>query len=121
MDSEDKHVIAMLAIVCAAILGLIGFSLVSCGNEINATIETEIKAAQDVSPAIEHANGCPLDAIEYDTPAFSSGGKALKVTDRFSKSEWWLVKIGGEWVVLPIESKETANVGSVTPHLKVGA
>jgi hypothetical protein len=109
MDSEDKFAIAALAIGCAATLGLIGFSLVSCGNEINATIEAEIKAAQDVSPAIEHANGCPLDAIEYDAPAFASGGKALKVTDRFSKSEWWLVKVGGEWVSLPIESEEAGK------------
>ena len=106
MDSDDKFAIAGMIVICAATLGLIGFSLVSCGNEINATIETEIKAAQDVSPAIEHANGCPLDAVEYDAPAFASGGKALKVTDRFSKSEWWLVKVGGEWVSLPIESEE---------------
>jgi len=109
MDSDDKFAISPLIIVCATVFGM-ACSLVSCGNDINAAMEAEVKAAQDASPAIEHANGCTLDAIEYDTPAFSSGGKALKVTDRFSKSEWWLVKIGGEWVVLPIESKE-ADVG----------
>ena len=108
MDSEDKFTIAALAIGCATVLGLI-FLLVSCGNDVKATMEAEIKAAQDVSPTIEHANGCPLDAIEYDAPAFASGGKALKVTDRFSKSEWWLVKMGGEWVSLPIESEEAGK------------
>ena len=110
MDGDDKFTIAGMIVICATILGMIGM-LVSCGNELNTATEAEIKAAQDVSPAIEHANGCPLDAIEYDAPAFASGGKALKVTDRFSKSEWWLVKIGGEWVVLPIESKEAVDVG----------
>jgi len=124
MDSDDKFAISPLIIVCATVFGM-ACSLVSCGGEVNAAIDSVNKAmddtnaainasrrtAQDVSLAIEHANGCPLDAVEYDAPAFASGGKALKVTDRFSKSEWWLVKIGGEWVSLPIESEETANVG----------
>jgi hypothetical protein len=70
-------------------------------------MEADERTAQDVSPAIEHANGCPLDAVAYDAPAFANrDSKALKVVDRFGKQEWWLVKMGGEWVVLPIESKE---------------
>ena len=124
MDSDDKFAISPLIIVCATVFGM-ACSLVSCGGEVNAAIDSVNKAmddtnaainasrrtAQDVSPAIEHANGCPLDAVAYDAPAFANrGSKALKVTDRFSKSEWWLVKMGGEWVVLPIESKE-ADVG----------
>ena len=108
MNSDDKSTIAIVIIACVTVIGLT-FLLVSCGNDVKATMEAEIKAAQDVSPAIEHANGCPLDAVEYAAPAFASGGKALKVTDRFSKSEWWLVKIGGEWVSLPIESEEAGK------------
>jgi hypothetical protein len=106
MDSDDKFTIAMMIIVCATVIGLTGL-LVSCGNDINSTMEADERTAQDVSPAIEHANGCPLDAVAYDAPAFANrGSKALKVVDRFGKQEWWLVKMGGEWVVLPIESKE---------------
>lgn len=39
----------------------------------------------------------------YDTPAFADhDSKSLKVADRFSKSEWRLVRMGGEWIALPI-------------------
>jgi hypothetical protein len=101
----------MMIIVCATVIGLTGL-LVSCGNDINSTMEADERTAQDVSPAIEHANGCSLDAVAYDAPAFANrGSKALKVVDRFGKQEWWLVKMGGEWVVLPIESKEAVDVG----------
>jgi hypothetical protein len=106
MDGDDKFTIAMMIIVCATVIGLTGL-LVSCGNDINSTMEADERTAQDVSPAIEHANGCPLDAIAYDAPAFANNGSnALKVVDRLSGDSWWLVKIGTEWVVLPIESKE---------------
>jgi hypothetical protein len=108
MNSDDKFAIAGMIVICATILGMIGM-LVSCGNELNTATEADEKTVQDVSLAIEHANGCPLDAVEYDAPAFASGGKALKVTDRFSKSEWWLVKMGGKWVTLPIESEEAGK------------
>ena len=111
MDSEDKLAIATLAIGCATLI-VITSLLVSCGDEINTATEADEKTMQDVSPAIEHANGCPLDAVAYDAPAFANrGSKALKVVDRFGKQEWWLVKMGGEWVVLPIESKEAVDVG----------
>lgn len=111
MDSYDKFAIAGLVVCCATFLGLTGL-LVSGGNEINTAIETDGKTAQDASLAIERANGCPLDAVAYNRPAFANNGsKALKVVDRFSKQEWWLVKMGTEWVVLPIESDEVVNVG----------
>jgi len=109
MDSDDKFAISPLIIVCATVFGM-ACSLVSCGNDINAAMEAEVKAAQDASPAIEHANGCPLDAVAYDAPAFANrGSKALKVVDRLSGDSWWLVKMGTEWVVLPIESKEASE------------
>lgn len=111
MDSEDKFAIAMMAIGCATLLGLTGL-LVPYGDEINAAIDASKKASQDVSPAIEHANGCPLDAVAYDAPKFaSSWSDAYKVTDRFSKQEWWIVRMDGKWVVLPITNAEAANVG----------
>lgn len=111
MDSDDKFAIAALMVCCATVLGLTGL-LVSCGNEINTAIEADEKAAQDASLAIEHANGCPLDAVAYDAPAFASGwNDAYKVTDRFNGQSWWMIKMDGKWVVLPIESKEAVDVG----------
>lgn len=125
MDGDEKFAITTLIIVCATVFGM-ACLLVSCGNDINGAIDSVNKAmddtnaainasrrtAQDVSPAIEHANGCPLDAVAYDTPAFAnSWNDAYKVTDRFSGQSWWMVKMGRSWVVLPIESEETANVG----------
>lgn len=125
MDGDDKFAISPLIIVCATVFGM-ACSLVSCGKDINGAIDAANKAmddtnaainasrrtAQDVSPAIEHANGCPLDAVAYDAPAFANrGSKALKVVDRLSKQEWWLVKMGRSWVALPIESEEVVNVG----------
>lgn len=70
------------------------------------------KASDDLSgisgiKEAERRNGCPLDAIRYDAPAFTRGypkadNHSYKVRDRTSGSEWWLVYIDGEWVVLPI-------------------
>ena len=108
-DGDDKFVIVELVVCCAIALGLTGL-LVSCGNEVNAAIEADVRAAQDVSPAIEHANGCPLDAIAYDAPAFADhDSKALKVTDRLNGQSWWLVRMGAGWAVLPIGSEEVSK------------
>lgn len=108
MDSDDKFAVAM-KIVCATLIGM-ACSLMSCSDEVNAAIEASKEATQDAPVQVEHANGCPLDAVVYDAPAFANrGSKALKVVDRFGKQEWWLVKMGGEWVVLPIEGKEASE------------
>lgn len=107
MNSDDKFAIAIVTIACVTAIGLTCM-LVSCGNDVNAAIEADQKAAQ----TIEHANGCPLDAVAYDAPAFANvGSKSYKVTDRFGGASWWLVKMGRSWVVLPIESKEAVDVG----------
>lgn len=111
MDGGDRFVIVGLVFWCAIALGMTGL-LVSCGNEINAAIEADQKAAQeqDVPPTIEHANGCPLDAVAYDVPAFADhDSKALKVTDRLSGQSWWLVRMGAGWIVLPIGSEEAGK------------
>ena len=111
MDSDDKFAIAMMIIACATLI-VITSLLVSCGDEINTATETDEKTVQDVSPAIEHANGCPLDAVAYDAPKFASPVMPMvKVVDRLSGSSWWLVNMYNEWVVLPITNTEAANVG----------
>lgn len=121
MDSDDKFAISPLVIVCATVFGM-ACSLVSCDKDINGAIDAANGAIEDTnraiedtneqiargsSPAIEHANGCSLDAVAYDAPAFADhDSNVLKVTDRFSGASWWLVKMGTEWVVLPIESSK---------------
>jgi hypothetical protein len=109
MDSDDKFAITTLIVCCATLIGLVVL-LVSCGNDINAEIEAS-KQTQDAPVQVEHANGCPLDAVVYDAPAFS-GEPCYKVVDRTSGAQWWMVKMGKEWVALPlpIAGKE-ADVG----------
>jgi hypothetical protein len=108
MDIDEKFAVAM-KIVCATAIG-IACSLISCSDEVNAAIEASKEATQDAPVQVEHANGCPLDAVAYDAPAFENrGSKALKVTDRFSGASWWLVKMGRSWVALPIESEEAGK------------
>jgi hypothetical protein len=84
----------------------------SMDAEATEDVASVSQSEPDVSPTIEHANGSPLDAVAYDTPAFvNHGSKALKVVDRTSGASWWLVKMGRSWVALPIEGKEVENAG----------
>lgn len=88
--------------------GALGVILVAydCQSEATASAET----VEELN--VEKANGCPLDAVVYDAPKFANGwGDAYKVTDRFSKQEWWIVRMDGKWVVLPITNTETTDVG----------
>lgn len=118
MDSDGcgcVYVIWTIAFVIALVTFM--FSGCDCGQQSSATAATDDVATSsqdspDVSPTIERANGCPLDAVAYDAPAFASGwNDAYKVTDRFSGQSWWMIKMDGKWVVLPIESKEAVDVG----------
>lgn len=90
---------------------------VGCGLPDNMTDcrDGVATVSPSVSQAVEHANSCPLDAVAYDAPKFANGWNdayAYKVTDRFSGQSWWMIKIDGKWVVLPIESsKEVENAG----------
>lgn len=44
---------------------------------------------------------CPLDAVEYRSPAFADDGwPCYKVMDRTTERVTWLVRVNGEWVVL---------------------
>jgi hypothetical protein len=84
----------------------------SMDAEEAGTTKDVATVSQDAPVQVEHANGCPLDAVAYDAPAFANrDSKSFRVTDRFSGTSWWLVKMGRSWVALPIESEETANVG----------
>lgn len=118
MDSDGYGCVCVIwAIAFVVALATFMLSGCDCGQQSIATAATEGVASvsqdsSDVSPTIEHANGCPLDAVAYDAPAFANrGSDSFRVTDRFSRQSWWLVKMGSKWVVLPIESKEAVDVG----------
>lgn len=46
--------------------------------------------------------GSPLDAVGYGAPAFADGDRCWLVTDRLRDESWWLVRLDGEWVTLPL-------------------
>lgn len=48
----------------------------------------------------------PLDAMAYESPKFADGAESYKVHDRSTGRTWWLVRMDGEWVVLPIGGAE---------------
>lgn len=51
----------------------------------------------------EYMPGQPLDAIKMSAPTFADQNyPTYKVVDRTSGACWWLVRIGGDWVALPV-------------------
>jgi len=95
---DEKPTMTLVAFLLAAIAMTAAILALTCCKSQDVT---EADVAQ-VTP-IERASGCPLDAIEYDAPAFADcGGKSFRVSDRFSGASWWLLRMRGEWIVLPI-------------------
>ena len=106
MDSDGYGCVCVIWAI-AFVIALVTFMLsgCDCGQQSSVAVATDDVTTvwPDVSLAIEHANGCHLDAVAYDTPAFADyGSKSLKVVDRFSGTSWWLLRMSGEWIVLPI-------------------
>ena len=85
-----------LACICIAI----ACGTAACTTEVQERTEQITQAERDRT----RRNGCPLDAIEYDTPVFMGECvRCLRVTDRLSGESWWVLdtpKYG--WMVLPI-------------------
>lgn len=46
--------------------------------------------------------GQPLDAVRMGAPSFAEGDHCYRLADRTSGACWWVVKVEGEWRVLPI-------------------
>lgn len=61
-----------------------------------------IRDAVEPTTEVPKANGMPLDAVRYRSPTFADGDAAWRVEDRQSGSRWWLIRMGSEWLVLPI-------------------
>jgi len=55
--------------------------------------------------------GQPLDAVEYAAPSFADDDEhpTWRVVDRQSHQAWWMVWVGGKYVVLPIGEVMTGD------------
>ena len=97
-----KGFIAM-ACICIAI----ACGTAACTTEVQERTEQITQAEREKT----RRNGCPLDAIEYDTPVCVPDClECLRVTDRLSGSSWWLLKTAKGYIVLPIGGNdEKAN------------
>jgi hypothetical protein len=90
-----KGLIAM-ACICIAI----ACGTAACTSEVQERTDSIVQAEREKT----RRNGCPLDAIEYDTPAFMQDCvSCMRVTDRLSGESWWVLETAkcGR-VVLPI-------------------
>ena len=96
----------LIAIACICIA--IACGTAACTSEVQERTEQITQAEREKT----RRNGCPLDAIEYDTPAFMQDCvSCMRVTDRLSgESLWGLETAKCGRVVLPIGgSDEKAN------------
>ena len=101
---DEKPTMTLVAFLLAAIAMTAAILALTCCKSQDVT-EADVT---QVTP-IERANDCPLDAIAYDAPAFMKDNatplhelRCYKVVDRFSGASWWLLRMSGEWIVLPI-------------------
>ena len=95
-----------IAIACICIA--IACGTAACTSEVQERTENIVQAEREKT----RRNGCPLDAIEYDTPVFMHDCvSCLRVTDRLSGESWWVLETAKYGrVVLPIGgSDEKAN------------
>lgn len=49
--------------------------------------------------------GAPLDALRYKAPSWAQGD-ALEIVDRDSGSSWWVLRVNGETLVLPVTVRD---------------
>ena len=93
-----------LACICIAI----ACGTAACASEVQERTEQVTQAERERT----RRGGCPLDAIEYDTPVFMPDCvSCMRVTDRLSGESWWVLETAKYGrVVLPIGGRnETVN------------
>lgn len=93
-----SHVVAQHIAYLIALAGLIALFVFFLFGTYEASTR---KDAPDV-PLLES----PLDAMAYKSPKFADVAESYKVHDRSTGRTWWLVRMDGEWVVLPIGEAE---------------
>ena len=88
----------LIAMACICIA--IACGTAACTSEVQERTEQVTQAERERT----RRNGCPLDAIEYDTPVFMPDCvSCLRVTDRLSGESWWVLATAKHgWIVLPI-------------------
>lgn len=67
-----------------------------------ASIVTGGPKTRDVGDAV--SPGRPLDAVRYEAPTFARryGEWCYRVMDRSTGEQWWLIRMGDDWVSLTI-------------------
>lgn len=66
-----------------------------------------VQADRDADRPVGRYNGCSLDAAIFDPPAFTGNDEpCYKVMDRATGEQWWLVRMNGGWVGMPISKVE---------------
>lgn len=93
MKEETKENL-LLCFVAAAVLTFIVLNSFGCMRD---AVEPKVE--------VPKKNGMPLDAIQYRAPTFADGDSAFRVEDRQTGERWWLVRMGSEWLVLPISTQ----------------
>lgn len=115
--ADDGHLVEMVAKLVIAAVSVALAAILICGCVPVEDAPAEVLPPAEIQPlnetvATEHANGMPLDAIEYDPPAWIPWcGRAYMVCDRMSGQQWWLLVMENQdmhgrrdasYVVLPI-------------------
>lgn len=94
---NDDVVGTIVSCLCGAVVVvLIVVLMLRCSGPL--TLEQTVE--------VPKASGMPLDAIRYRSPTFADGDAAWRVEDRQSGSRWWLIRMGSEWLALPITSAQ---------------
>jgi hypothetical protein len=98
-------------VVTFLLLAALGAVVTLCGCVPIEDVDAAMLPPEE-TVVTEHANGMPLDAIEYDPPAWMPWcGRAYRVCDRTTGDEWWLLVMENQgmhgqqdvsYVVLPI-------------------
>jgi len=69
-----------------------------------SALAVALTACSGEGNAVKRPNA-PLDAIRYEAPAWAQGD-ALKVVDRSTGASWWVLRVDGQTVVLPITVRD---------------
>ncbi len=95
---KTKYVLVALAYVAAIVLTAIITHAVSTDHSKTG------QAVEDQLKSVDEAPGMPLDAIQYQNPAWMPDAKQVfEVTDRVSNASWWVIRTSNDqWVTLPI-------------------
>ncbi len=98
-----RYVLVALTYVAVVILTAI------ITNAVASDHTTTGKAVEDAQAEVEEAPGMPLDAVQYQSPAWMPDAKQVfEVVDRINGMSWWVIRTSDDqWVTLPIGRRDS--------------